>query len=354
MSQQQLPIPLAVVNDVRPSASSPLPESKLVEVPSRDTSESRKRASAQVKPKLRSARGKPRNASASSLPLVSDDGKTDEALGPSPRNKLNDLSAREWLSESVSVWAQRGLGAGHPDAQIERLHPAPFSFTDIARVIKMFTKVGMTVLDPFAGVGSTLKACALEGRVGIGFELYPEFVELTNQRLATELRDLPEPNLPQTIYEGDARILYEKLEQDSIDLIVTSPPYWGILQKIDHKAIQERVNHGLRTHYGEDARDLGNIGSYEEFVGELADTLGSCASKLRRHGHVVVIVGDFRHKSRFYMLHADLANALESKGLVLKAVNILHQRHKRVFPYGYPAAYVPNIHHQYILILRKD
>ena len=53
----------------------------------------------------------------------------------SPRNTLNDLSAREWLSESVSVWMQRGLGAGHADAQVEREHPAPFSFTDVARLI---------------------------------------------------------------------------------------------------------------------------------------------------------------------------------------------------------------------------
>src|SRR5579872_6495516 len=66
----------------------------------------------------------------------------DEAV--SPRNKLNDLSAREWMSESVSVWTQRGLGAGHADAQIERQHPAPFSFTDVARLVRMFTKRGMT------------------------------------------------------------------------------------------------------------------------------------------------------------------------------------------------------------------
>ena len=33
---------------------------------------------------------------------------------------------------------------------------------------------------------------------------------------------------------------------------------------------------------------------------------------------------------------------------------ILHQDQKGVFPYGYPAAYVPNIHHQYILILRNE
>ena len=62
------------------------------------------------------------------------------------------------MSESVSVWTQKGLGAKRTDAQIEREHPAPFSFTDVARLIRLFTKRGMTVLDPFVGVGSTLEA----------------------------------------------------------------------------------------------------------------------------------------------------------------------------------------------------
>ena len=64
---------------------------------------------------------------------------TEEELGSvpaasvNPKNQLNDLTAREWIVETVSVWNQKGLGAGHPDAQIERLHPAPFSFTDVSR-----------------------------------------------------------------------------------------------------------------------------------------------------------------------------------------------------------------------------
>src|SRR3990172_4826215 len=70
-------------------------------------------------------------------------------------NKLNDLTAKEWLPETISVWTQRGLGKDHADAQIERLHPAPFSFTDVSRLVSFFTKQGQTVLDPFVGVGST-------------------------------------------------------------------------------------------------------------------------------------------------------------------------------------------------------
>ena len=273
--------------------------------------------------------------------------------GVSEKNSLNGLTSKEWLSESVSVWTQRGLGAGHADAAIEKQHPAPFSYQDVSRLIRMLTKPGARVLDPFGGVGSTLKACALEGREGIGFELYAHFAELTRLRLETELpADLSPP--PQTIYEGDARILATKLENESIDFIVTSPPYWGILnKKADHKVRSGRLDQGLATNYGDDSRDLGNIESYDEFIEELALTLAQCGQALKHKSYMALIVGDFRHKSRYYMFHADIVRALEPHGYVLQAMNVLYQRHKRVFPYGYPYAYVPNVHHQNIVILRK-
>lgn len=283
-------------------------------------------------------------------PVVGGEGTTDV----SPRNTLNDLTAKEWLSESVSVWTQRGLGAGHVDAQIERQHPAPFSFQDVGRLISMFTKTGMTVLDPFVGIGSTLKACALLGREGIGIELYPTFAELARKRLQIEL---PEDLVPtrQTIYEGDARVIAGKLERDSVDFIVTSPPYWGILnKKPDRKVKSDRVANDLKINYGEDSRDLANIVDYEEFILELANALGDCSLALRERKHLALIVGDFRHGGRYYPFHADIARALEQRGFVLKAMNVLYQRHKRVFPYGCPAAYVSNVHHQNIVILRKE
>lgn len=273
----------------------------------------------------------------------------------SSRNKLNDLTAREWMSESVSVWTQRGLGASHAEAQIERQHPAPFSFSDVARLIRLFTKPGMTVLDPFVGVGSTLKACALEGRCGIGFELNPTFAALAEQRLLSEVpANLLEVSR-QRVMPGDARHLVKSLDAESIDFLVTSPPYWGILnKKPDHKVRQERIDHGLATHYGNDDRDFATLGEYSEFVESLADFFGECRRALKHGSYCAIIVGDFRHGGRYHMLHADLANALEQRGYVLKAVNVLYQRHKRVFPYGYPAAYVSNVHHQNIVIMRNE
>jgi len=272
-----------------------------------------------------------------------------------PNNKLNELTAREWISETVSVWRQRGLGRGHPDTDIERQHPAPFSFTDVARLIRFFSKTDEVVLDPFVGIGSTLKAAALEGRRGIGIELSPRFAALSRERLAREVDASGGTGAAQQVLEGDAREVLASLETGSVDFVVTSPPYWNILHKKDHKARQERVTQGLATRYShDDPRDLGNVDDYETFVKELVTILADCGRVLKPNKYLAVVVSDFRDGGRLRMFHADLASSLENVGFVLKGITVLYQTHKRVFPYGYPAAYVPNIHHQYVLILRNE
>ncbi len=271
-----------------------------------------------------------------------------------PRNSLNDLTSTEWIPETVSVWNQRGLGANHPDAAIEKLHPAPFSFTDVSRLIRFFTKAGQTVLDPFVGIGSTLKACSIEGRNGIGFELNPKYADLSRERLEKEVDSLFASTVKQTIECGDARTLAESLPENSIDFVVTSPPYWNILHKEDHKARQERIDKDLDTRYSDDPADLGNIDSYPVFIEELSKILGTCAKALKPKKYMAVIVSDFREKSKYIMFHADIAHALEQYNLTMKGLTVLYQRHKKIYPYGYPFSYVPNIHNQYILILQND
>lgn len=302
---------------------------------------------------MRAAKAKPVIATVDSDAVEIDSGLEDLPKTVDPRNQINDLTAREWIPETVSVWNQRGLGAGHPDAQIERQHPAPFSFTDVGRLIRFFTKRGATVLDPFVGVGSTLKACAIDGRNGIGIELNPTFAALARQRLRTEVRDMFATVGSQTVLEGDAREHLPSIPSESVDFVVTSPPYWSILKKEDHKVRQERLEKGLAKDYGEDARDLARIESYEAFLTELATLLGECGRTLRRGKYMCVVVSDFRDKAKYIMFHADLARALEPHGLEMRGLKVLYQRHKKVFPYGYPYSYVPNIHNQYILILQK-
>ncbi|MFH1158274.1 MAG: DNA methyltransferase [Pseudomonadota bacterium] len=269
-----------------------------------------------------------------------------------PKNKLNDLTAPEWITRTVSVFTQKGLGKGSDEAFYEKQHPAPFSFTDVSRFVEFFTKKDGRVLDPFGGVGSSAKAATLLGRESTSIEINPFFAKLAKERLEKET-----PKETANLYKvvcGDIRKATEKLPSEHFNLILTSPPYWGILDKIDHKAKQERINNDVLHNYGEINGDISKIKEYDDFIEVLAVIFTNLGSKMKKGGHAVIVVGDFRHKARYYMFHSDLALALEEKGSwCLKGIKIMYQKHKRVFPYGYPYSYVPNLHHQYALILQK-
>ena len=74
---------------------------------------------------------------------------------------------------------------------------------------------------------------------------------------------------------------------------------------------------------------------------------------------MAIVVSDFRNQSDFISFHSDLIQKLnhleinDSFKLSIQGVKVLLQNHKSLLPYGYPFAYVENIHHQYILIFRK-
>ena len=274
------------------------------------------------------------------------------------RNPLNDLTGKEWIPETKSYFFQKGLGKDHPAAQIERLHPAPFSFQDIEKLILFFTKKGMTVLDPFGGVGSTAKACETTGRHCVSIELQKKYHDLSIRRLETEVGQGTSSH--HTFINADTCDILPEMESNSIDFIITSPPYWGILHKQDQKVLKDRVANNLDTKYSDDVRDLGNVADYNEFL----DTLSSkvfmeCARLLRFGKYMAIIVSDFRDKGDFVSFHSDLIYRLNKQRvtgggvLALQGTKILIQNHKSLHPYGYPFAYVENIHHQYVLIFKK-
>ncbi len=69
-------------------------------------------------------------------------------------------------------------------------HPAPYPIEFAERLVRMFSFVGDTVLDPFMGTGTTNLACANWGRHSIGIELDPEYFEVARQRVAEHGADL--------------------------------------------------------------------------------------------------------------------------------------------------------------------
>ncbi len=306
-----------------------------------------------------------------------------------PRNRLNDLSNREWLKATKSFWvseAEAGavalpdgeeyvawLRERRGDAAVEELlgqvtgsfiysqapprsklksrHPATFSERDIARLISLFTKAAGRVIDPFVGTGSTLIACAMTDRLGVGVELSPEWADIARARLQEEAGL---PGQVQQVLEGDAREVLPTLDSESFDLLLTSPPYWSMLRKKPGpKAKTERVSRGLATHYSEAADDLGNIPDYDAFLRTLGAVFALALPLLKPGAYACVIVSDFRHGKRFVLHHADVAGTLERVGYELKGLTILAQDNKGLYMLGIPHAFVPNIHHQYILIHQK-
>lgn len=274
------------------------------------------------------------------------------------RNNLNDLTGKEWIPETKSYFYQKGLGASHPHAQIERQHPAPFSYQDIQKLIEFFTKRGMVVLDPFGGVGSTAKACELSGRRGISVELSSKYHELSIKRLDTEV--MQGASNHHTFINGDSCVVLPTLPSSSVDFIVTSPPYWGILKKQDQKVKETRVKNNLDTKYSDSTEDLGNIEDYQSFLSILCERIfAQCARILRTGKYMAIVVSDFRDKGEYISFHSDLIQRLNHINipmggeLVLQGTKVLIQNHKSLHPYGYPFSYVENIHHQYVLIFKK-
>ncbi len=71
-----------------------------------------------------------------------------------------------------------------------RTHPAPYPVELAERLIRMFSFVGDTVLDPFTGTGSTQVAAAACGRNSIGIEVDPVYMETALNRLRNKTGDL--------------------------------------------------------------------------------------------------------------------------------------------------------------------
>lgn len=73
-----------------------------------------------------------------------------------------------------------------------RNHPAPFPVELARRLIRMFSFVEDTVLDPFVGSGTTSIAAAETGRHSVGFDIEPEYLDSAARRLAkANLRPTP-------------------------------------------------------------------------------------------------------------------------------------------------------------------
>ncbi len=94
--------------------------------------------------------------------------------------RRSDITKEEFIQWTNGVWTFAG------ESKKRVRHPAPFPVELPRRCIKLFTFVGDTVLDPFLGSGTTLIACALTGRRGIGIEIDKRYCKIAKDRLIAE------------------------------------------------------------------------------------------------------------------------------------------------------------------------
>lgn len=90
--------------------------------------------------------------------------------------------------ENHQKWFQQ-IWAGLTGASTKH-HPAPFPLELAERLVRMFSFVGDTVLDPFMGTGTTNLAASRWGRNSIGFEVDAQYFEMAHERITGGTEDL--------------------------------------------------------------------------------------------------------------------------------------------------------------------
>lgn len=120
---------------------------------------------------------------------------------PTLQKALSMLTPQEMKLWYRSIWSDV-RGASTRDG-----HPAPYPVEIAERLIKMFSFAGDTVLDPFAGTGSTSQAAIMSGRNSLANEIEPAYVEIARQRMIKAAR---QPRLVGAVeaevnFDADAR-----------------------------------------------------------------------------------------------------------------------------------------------------
>ena len=248
----------------------------------------------------------------------------------SERNRLNDLTGKEWL-----YWTRSVISRPYPvdhQHRIRRAHGGQKPPALCADLVRVFSKSGESVLDPFMGVGGVLLGAELADRIATGIEINPRWISLYRQVCTLEGLGGMET------HAGDAAEVLPELQGRRFQLILTDVPYWqmetaprstGAFKRVGQPAAPRRPTR-LRGH--SDVR---------------------YPSKHNRY--LATFIGDMYLQGSYHCLSAELAETLSAiHGLVWKANLVWYDVAKALHLYGYQYAYIPSMVHQNILVFRKE
>lgn len=164
--------------------------------------------------------------------------KLGNAPKPTRQQKENSkITKEEWQEYFSSHWHFNGVK--------QMGHIAMFPEELPKRLIKMFSFEGETVLDPFAGSGTTSLAAKHLGRNSVGYEINREFLPIIQEKLCSN----------QTNMFEEGRIVFSENKESVQYSFDDLPYYFHDPHKLDKKVDIKKLQFGSRIDSGESKRE---------------------------------------------------------------------------------------------------
>jgi DNA modification methylase len=253
---------------------------------------------------------------------------------------MNCLTAKEWIKHQLGVWQ---FNYESRDVRDKNLHPATYPISLSSRLISLFTHRGELVVDPFVGSGTTLISARDLERNAVGFDLQEDYIKLSQKRLSQQT--LINPTRQLAIVD-DARHIPGYLKDETVSLIVTSPPYANLLnrqRKNKSRRGDERKNEQYLKveQYSQDPRDLGTL-EPEDFGSSMQEIFAGLLPLLKPKGHCVINIPDVWFENKRYTLHVIIIEALRNAGYELRNTIIWDRTNivNKIGIFGWPSNYI--------------
>ncbi len=183
------------------------------------------------------------------------------------------------------------------------------------RIVAEYSTPDALVVDPMAGIGTTLVEAAALGRRTVGIELEERWVALARENLAYTLT--PGQRGLARIRRGDARRLPALLRElaGTVDLVVVSPPYACDAGVIDKPAWHSgrRLCDAGTLNYSGDRANLGHARG-RAYAVAMEDVYAACFAVLRPGGLLVTVTKNTRRAGRLFDLAGETVSVARAAG----------------------------------------
>ncbi len=257
--------------------------------------------------------------------------------------RIKTLHPKDFREEQTTIWSfkQRGNWATHSGEY--RGNWSPYIPRNI---ILKYSKPGELVLDYFCGAGTTAVECKLLGRKCIAFDINDKAIERAkkNVNFNIEPQQLTFINekIPPRIYEPKLRVSDARdlsfLQDSSIDLICSHPPYANIIHYTDSKE-----------------GDL-SFFDIDDFLKEMSKVARESFRVLKPGRQCAILIGDTRRKKHVIPLGFRLINVYLDAGFKLRELVIKRQHNCKTTGFWHESSIKYNfllLAHEYLPIFEK-